>query len=82
MRRGWLLSGAAAVAMAALGQSAMANEELLVMQENPANWVMPLNNYSSTRYSELGQINKDNVGDLQVAGNRGACCAGMRAVRW
>ena len=67
MRRGWLLSGAAAVAMAALAQSAMANEELLVMQENPANWVMPLNNYSSTRYSELGQINKDNVGDLQVA---------------
>ena len=54
MRRGWLLSGAAAVAMAALAQSALANEELLVMQENPANWVMPLNNYSSTRYSELG----------------------------
>jgi PQQ-dependent dehydrogenase (methanol/ethanol family) len=67
MRRGWLLGGAAVVGMAALAQSAMANEELLVMQENPANWVMPLGNYSSTRYSQLGQINKNNVGDLQVA---------------
>jgi lanthanide-dependent methanol dehydrogenase len=67
MRRGWLLSGAAAVGMAALAQSAWANEELLVMQDNPAYWVMPLKDYSSTRYSDLGQINKDNVGDLQVA---------------
>jgi len=62
-----LLSGAAAVGVAALAQSALANEELLVMQENPAYWVMPLGNYSSTRYSELAQINKNNVGDLQVA---------------
>jgi PQQ-dependent dehydrogenase (methanol/ethanol family) len=28
---------------------------------------MALGNYSGTRYSELGQINRDNVGDLQVA---------------
>nr|WP_305764474.1 methanol/ethanol family PQQ-dependent dehydrogenase [Breoghania sp. L-A4] len=37
------------------------------MQKNASDWVMPLGNYSSTRYSELDQINKDNVGDLQVA---------------
>ena len=49
------------------GAVSQANEELLVMQKNPAHWVMPLTNYSSTRYSELGQINKDNVGDLQAA---------------
>jgi PQQ-dependent dehydrogenase (methanol/ethanol family) len=62
-----LLSGVAAMGLLAASQAAVANEELLVMQENPADWVMPLKNYSSTRYSELGQINKDNVGDLQVA---------------
>jgi lanthanide-dependent methanol dehydrogenase len=67
MRRGWLLTGVAATGLIAASQTALANEELLVMQENPANWVMPLGDYSSTRYSELGQINKDNVGDLQVA---------------
>jgi PQQ-dependent dehydrogenase (methanol/ethanol family) len=67
MKRGWLLSGVAAMGLLAASQAAVANEELLVMQENPADWVMPLKNYSSTRYSELGQINKDNVGDLQVA---------------
>ncbi|MGH6903640.1 MAG: methanol/ethanol family PQQ-dependent dehydrogenase [Geminicoccaceae bacterium] len=67
MKRGWLLSGVAAMGLLAGSQAAVANEELLVMQENPADWVMPLKNYSSTRYSELGQINKDNVGDLQVA---------------
>ena len=62
-----MLSGAAAIGMVALAQSASANDELLVMQDNPANWVMPNGNYASTRYSELAQINKDNVGDLQVA---------------
>ena len=67
MTRGWLLTGAAAIGLLALSMSAQANEELMVMQNNPANWVMPLGNYSSTRYSELGQINKDNVKDLQVA---------------
>src|SRR4051794_29522835 len=30
-------------------------------------WVMPAKNYASTRYSELGEINQDNVGKLQVA---------------
>ena len=67
MRRGWLLTGAAAMGLLALSMSAQANEELMVMQNNPANWAMPLGNYSGTRYSSLGQINKDNVKDLQVA---------------
>ena len=64
---GWLLSGAAAMGLFAASQAAVANEGLLVMQENPAYWPMPLRDYSSTRFSELAQINKDNVGDLQVA---------------
>ena len=67
MRMGWALSGAAVIGTVALAQSASANEGLLVMQDNPADWVMPLRDYSSTRYSDLGQINKGNVGDLQVA---------------
>ena len=67
MRKGWLLSGAAALGVLALGIPAQANDGLLEMQEDAKQWVMPLGDYSSTRYSELDQINKDNVGDLQVA---------------
>jgi len=67
MRRGWLLTGVAALGLCAASQAAVANDELMVMEQNPANWVMPLGDYSSTRFSELGQINKSNVGNLQVA---------------
>src|SRR3546814_11707798 len=37
------------------------------MHTNQNDWGMPRGNYYSTRYSELDQINKENVGDLQVA---------------
>jgi PQQ-dependent dehydrogenase (methanol/ethanol family) len=46
---------------------ATANDELLSMQGNAKDWVMPTGNYANWRYSELNQITKDNVGDLQVA---------------
>jgi PQQ-dependent dehydrogenase (methanol/ethanol family) len=46
---------------------ATANEELLKMQGNPKDWVMPTGNYSNWRYSELKQINKQNVKNLQVS---------------
>ena len=64
-----LVCSAAAVVALTIGasSSARANDELMVMQNNPASWVMPNGNYSSTRYSTLSQINKDNVRDLQVA---------------
>ena len=58
---------AIAAAALLLPASASANDELLVMQENSAWYVMPTLDYANTRYSELTQINKDNVGDLQVA---------------
>jgi len=48
------------VAMAALlaGSSlAEANDELLLLQQNPAFWVMQGGNYSHHRYSQLAQIN-------------------------
>jgi PQQ-dependent dehydrogenase (methanol/ethanol family) len=63
----WLLSGVAAAGVLAMTAGAQANEELQVMQQNSANWPMALGNYAGTRYSQLGQINRDNVDDLQVA---------------
>lgn len=41
--------------------------ELLELQQNPNNWVMPAGNYNNQRYSKLDQINKDNVADLKMA---------------
>ncbi len=55
-----------AVALAVPGM-ALANAELLKLQQDPNQWVMPSGNYAGTRYSELSQINKSNVGSLQVA---------------
>jgi PQQ-dependent dehydrogenase (methanol/ethanol family) len=51
--------------LVALPVVASANEELLKMQQNSKDWVMPNGNYSSTRYSELKQITKENVKHLQ-----------------
>jgi PQQ-dependent dehydrogenase (methanol/ethanol family) len=42
-------------------------DELLTMQQNENNWVMPAGNYANQRYSELTQINKDNVKNLKMA---------------
>ena len=42
-------------------------DELLTMQENADNWVMPAGNYNNHRYSKLTQINKDNVANLKMA---------------
>ena len=46
---------------------ASANAELMALSENPNNWVMWGRTYDGSRYSPLDQINKENVGDLQVA---------------
>lgn len=45
----------------------VAADELQDMQANPNNWVMPAGNYNNQRYSELTQINKGNVKDLNMA---------------
>jgi PQQ-dependent dehydrogenase (methanol/ethanol family) len=51
--------------LVALPVVAAANDELLKMQQNSKDWVMQNGNYSSTRYSELNQITRDNVKNLQ-----------------
>ncbi|WP_431854784.1 methanol/ethanol family PQQ-dependent dehydrogenase [Azospirillum sp.] len=61
-----LCASAVGVVALAAGQ-ASANSELLKMQKDPNQWVMQLGNYSGQRYSELNQINKDNVKNLKVA---------------
>jgi PQQ-dependent dehydrogenase (methanol/ethanol family) len=45
---------------------AWANEELSNLAADAKNWAMPTGDYANTRYSELDQITKDNVKDLQV----------------
>jgi PQQ-dependent dehydrogenase (methanol/ethanol family) len=66
MKLRWKTCLAAAACLVAAGTTS-ANDELLVMQENPAWWVMPTGNYANHRYSSVSQINKDNAKDLQVA---------------
>ena len=55
------------VCCAFLLPTTQANQEVTDLSSNPANWAMPTGNYANHRYSELDQINKDNVKDLQVA---------------
>jgi len=47
--------------------SAYADAELQKMMDDPNQWVIQTGDYKNQRYSELDQINKDNVKDLQVA---------------
>jgi lanthanide-dependent methanol dehydrogenase len=60
LRRALLV--AAAVALPTSG--VMANEELIKMEKNPNEWVMPTGDYANHRYSTLKQITKDNVKNL------------------
>ncbi|HEV3372725.1 MAG TPA: hypothetical protein VG145_09270, partial [Xanthobacteraceae bacterium] len=65
----------ASVSVAALVASAPAadykptvnKERLLNAQNEPQNWLMMNGDYSSSRYSKLTQINRDNVKNLRLA---------------
>jgi PQQ-dependent dehydrogenase (methanol/ethanol family) len=61
--RGYLLVAAAAIALPMSG--AMANDELLKLEKDSKQWVMPTGDYANQRYSELKQINKENVKNLR-----------------
>ena len=46
---------------------AVANDELAKMAADPNQWVMPAGNFANTRYSELKQINTENVHKIAPA---------------
>ena len=46
---------------------ASANDELMALSQDANNWVMWGRTYDGSRYSPLNEINKENVGNLQVA---------------
>ncbi len=62
----WLFATVASLALL-LPVTGSANGELEKLQTDPNQWVMWGGNYAGTRYSELDQINADNVKNLQVA---------------
>jgi len=64
MVRPYLLA-ASVIALAA--PAAMANDELLKLEKDANQWAMPTGDYSNQRYSQLNQINKDNVKNLRPA---------------
>ena len=58
---------AVAALLATVALPAFANDSVMEAVKDPANWAIQTGDYANTRYSTLDQINKDNVGDLQVA---------------
>jgi PQQ-dependent dehydrogenase (methanol/ethanol family) len=61
-----LLALTSAVALCAAGM-ASANDGLQAEIDNPDQWAIQTGDYKNQRYSQLDQINKDTVGDMQVA---------------
>jgi len=61
-RAAWVL-----VAVLTGSNVAVAHKELLTLETDPAQWVMPNGNYAGWNYSALDQINLANVQNLSVA---------------
>lgn len=57
----------ASILAATLGGAALADSDIDKMTTDDTQWVMPAKDYASTRFSKLGQINANNVGQLQIA---------------
>ena len=66
MRKILLASCFGAAALFTAGY-AVANDELAKMAADPNQWVMPAGNFANTRYSELKQINAENVHKIAPA---------------
>ena len=56
-----------AAVLLALPGLALANADLKSKMDNPGNWAAQAGDFYNQRYSKLDQINKDNVGNMQVA---------------
>jgi lanthanide-dependent methanol dehydrogenase len=65
MNVNWRSCLLASSALAFLAGPSAANDELIKLQKDPNQWVMPTGDYSNHRYSTLNQINKDNVKNLR-----------------
>jgi alcohol dehydrogenase (cytochrome c) len=61
--RGYLFLAAAVVALPT--GNALANDELLKLEKDANQWVMPTGNYANERFSTLKQINTENVKNLR-----------------
>jgi PQQ-dependent dehydrogenase (methanol/ethanol family) len=62
-----LLAASVFLSAGMVASAAMAQDDLLKMEQNPAMWVTPARTVDGQRYSPLDQINTSNVGKLQVA---------------
>ncbi|ASY66877.1 Methanol dehydrogenase large subunit protein (plasmid) [Sinorhizobium sojae CCBAU 05684] len=62
-----LLTVLAFISIGGSPQVALANSELQKHIDDPNQWAIQTGDYANLRYSKLDQINKDNVGKLQVA---------------
>ncbi len=61
-------AGLALLLLVGVGAAGRAQEsDLVSLQADPAQWVMPNGNYAAWNYSPLDQIDLDNVGSLSVA---------------
>jgi glucose dehydrogenase len=67
MNVNWRSCLLASSALALLAGPSAANDELIKLQKDPNQWVMPTGDYANHRYSTLSQINKDNVKNLRIA---------------
>ena len=56
----------AAAALAAQYTMTVNRDRLINAQNEPQNWLMMNGDYSSTRYSKLSQINRENVKNLRM----------------
>jgi PQQ-dependent dehydrogenase (methanol/ethanol family) len=65
--RSVLSAVAASVIVAMAGSAAYADADLDAQMAKPSNWASQAGDYSNHRYSELKQVNANNVGKLQVA---------------
>ena len=65
--RTWVHTALVAVSVAAICGPALANADLEKQIANPNNWAMQAGDMHNQRYSKLAQINRQNVGKMQVA---------------
>jgi lanthanide-dependent methanol dehydrogenase len=62
-----LLIAGAVVGLVGLAGPSFANSDIVQREQNPNLWPVTGGNYGLNRYSSLSDINKDNVGHLQMA---------------